>query len=129
MSSDRASPVPEAADLRPAERHRRHSSRLGPVRGCGAIPRAGIISTRVAAGGAARARPAALMHGAIEAYFLVHTTSIRVQTVLLHPYTRTDCTTPSVQLYRWDDPFRTGVQPRRVDTHSYTARITQDVQL
>ena len=68
-------------------------------------------------------------HGAIKACFLVLTTRTRVQTVLLHPYTRTDCTTPSVQLYRWDDPFRTGVQPRRVEAHSCTARITRDVQL
>ena len=49
------------------------------------------------------AMPAAA-HGAIKACFLVLTTCTRVQTVLLHPYTRTDCTTPSVQLYRWDDP-------------------------
>ena len=79
-----------------------------------------------------RARPnltAAAAHGAIKACFLVLTTCTRVQTVLLHPYTRTDCTTPSVQLYRWDDPFRTRVQPRRVEAHSRTFRITRDVQM
>ena len=48
---------------------------------------------------------------------------------ILHPYTRTDRTTQSVQLYRWDDPFRTNVHPRRVDAHSCIARITADVQL
>ena len=68
-------------------------------------------------------------HGAIKACFLVLTTCTRVQTVLLHPYTRTDWTTPPVQLYRWDDPLRTGVQPRQVEAHSRTARITRDVQL
>ena len=60
-------------------------------------------------------------HGAIKAYFLVLTTCTRVQTVLLHPYTRTDCTTPSVQLtggmtpseqvYNPDVSTRTAVQP------------------
>ena len=44
-------------------------------------------------------------------------------------YTRTNCTTQSVQLYRWDDPFRTNVHPRRVDADSCTARITPNVQL
>jgi hypothetical protein len=56
-------------------------------------------------------------------------TCTRVQTVLLHPYTRTDRITQSVQLYRWDDPFRTNVHPRRADAHSCTARISADVQL
>ena len=65
----------------------------------------------------------------IKAYFLVLTTCTRVQTVLLHPYTRTGRTTQSVQLYRWDDPFRTNVHPRRVDAHSCTARISADVKL
>ena len=68
-------------------------------------------------------------HGAIKACFLVLTTCTRVQTVLLHPYTRTDRTTQSVQLYRWDDPFRTNVHPRRADAHSCAARISADVQL
>jgi hypothetical protein len=45
------------------------------------------------------AAAAAAAHGAIKAYLLVLTTCTRVQTVLLHPYTRKYCTTQSVQLY------------------------------
>jgi hypothetical protein len=33
----------------------------------------------------------------------VQTVLIFIQTILLHPYTRTNCTTQSIQLYRWDD--------------------------
>jgi hypothetical protein len=87
-----------------------------------------ISSKFIAAHAPIRPAPGAA-HGAIKAYFLVLTTCTRVQTILLHPHTRTDRTTQSVQLYRWDDPFRTNVHPRRVDADSCTARITPNVQL
>ena len=61
-------------------------------------------------------------HGAIKACFLLLTTCTRVQTVLLHPYTRTGGMTPSVQLYTADGSTRSAVQPTSPQLHKCACR-------